>query len=142
VCRPLNPTLRNALGFLFLISMMASTSVACGDEPRGLVTIGMHRVFDRVMPAFEAASGKQFRIEYASTIEIAQRVMDGERVDFVVASRAGVDKLAGAQKVAADSQFDLGGSRIVVAVPRGRTPPDISNAEAVKNALLAAKTVS
>jgi molybdate transport system substrate-binding protein len=102
----------------------------------------MHRVFDRVMPAFEAASGKRFRIEYASTVEIAQRVTDGERADFVVASRAGVDKLIGAQKVAADSQLDLGGSRIVVAVLKGRRAPDISNAEAVKNALLAAKSVS
>jgi ABC-type molybdate transport system substrate-binding protein len=92
----------------------------------------MHRVFDRVMPAFEAASGRKFRIEYASTIEIAQRIIDGERTDFVVASRAGVDRLIGAQKVTADSQFDLGGSRIVVAVPKGRNAPDISNVERVK----------
>ena len=83
-------------------------STARADEPRGLVTIGMHRVFDRVMPAFEAASGKKFRIEYASTIEIAQRIIGGERADFVVASRAGVDRLIGAQKVTEDSQLDLG----------------------------------
>lgn len=46
------------------------------------------------------------------------------------------------QKVSQRDQFDLGGSRIVVAVPKGRTGPDISSVEAVKNALLAAKTVS
>jgi molybdate transport system substrate-binding protein len=102
----------------------------------------MQRVFDRVMPALQAASGRKFRIEYASTIEIAQRVTGGERADIVVASRSGVDKLMAAQKVAKDGQFDLGGSRIVVAVPKGRTAPDISNAEGVKNALLAAKIVS
>jgi molybdate transport system substrate-binding protein len=101
----------------------------------------MHRVFDRVMLAFEAASGRKFRIEYASTIEIAQRIIGGERADLVVASRAGVDRLIGAQKVTEDSQLDLGGSRIVVAVPKGRTAPEIS-IEGVKIALLAAKTVS
>ena len=133
---------RRVLLLFLLANSMTLISTARAEEPRGLVTIGMHRVFDRVMPAFEAASGRKFRIEYASTIEIAQRVMGGERADFVVASRAGIDKLIGVQKVAEDRQFDLGGSRIVVAVPKGRTAPDISNAEAVKDALLAAKTVS
>jgi molybdate transport system substrate-binding protein len=94
------------------------------------------------MPAFEATSGMRFRIEYASTIEIAQRVIGGESADFVVASRAGIDKLMGANKVREDGQFDLGGSQIVVAVPKGRAAPDISNVDGVKNALLAAKTVS
>jgi molybdate transport system substrate-binding protein len=121
---------------------MSSSATARADEPCALITIGMRRVFDRVMPAFEATSGRQFRIEYASTIEIAQRVIGGESADFVVASRAGIDKLMGADKVAEDGQFDLGGSVIVVAVPKGRTAPDISDVAAVKNALLAAKTVS
>ena len=143
MCRSRNAILRNALGLVLMIANSVSfNSRARADEPRGLVTIGMHRVFDRVMPAFEAASGRKFRIEYASTIEIAQRVIGGERADLVVASRVGVDRLIGAQKVTEDSQLDLGGSRIVVAVPKGRTAPDISNAEGVKNALLAAKAVS
>ena len=143
MCRSRNAILRNALGLVLMIANSVSFNFgARADEPRGLVTIGMHRVFDRVMPAFEAASGRKFRIEYASTIEIAQRIIGGERADLVVASRAGVDRLIGAQKVAEDSQFDLGGSRIVVAVPKGRTAPEISNVEGVKNALLAAKTVS
>jgi molybdate transport system substrate-binding protein len=102
----------------------------------------MHRVFDRVLPAFEAASGRRFRIEYASTIDIAQRVIGGEQADLIVASRAGVDRLIGAGKVMKDAQFDLGGSRIVMAVPKGRSLPDISSVEGVKNAFLAAKNVS
>jgi molybdate transport system substrate-binding protein len=135
--------MRNALGFLLMIAVfMSSGATARADEPCALITIGMRRVFDRVMPTFEATFGQKFRIEYSSTIEIAQRVIGGESADFVVASRAGIDKLIGAQKVAEDGQFDLGGSRIVLAVPRGRPAPDISNVEEVKNALLAAKTVS
>ena len=111
MCRSRNAILRNALGLVLMIANSVSfISTARADEPRGLVTIGMHRVFDRVMPAFEAASGSKFRIEYASTIEIAQRIIGGERADLVVASRAGVDRLIGAQKVTEDSQLDLGGS--------------------------------
>jgi molybdate transport system substrate-binding protein len=143
MCRPSNVTIRNAFGLLLTVAIfMSSSATARADEPHALITIGMRWVFDRVMPAFEATSGRKLRIEYASTIEIAQRVIGGESADFVVASRAGIDKLIGARKVAEDSEFNLGGSQIVVAVPKGRHAPDISNVEGVKNALLAAKTVS
>jgi ABC-type molybdate transport system substrate-binding protein len=141
--RPRKAIIRNAFGLLILIAnFMVPSSTARADEPYALVTIGMHRVFDRVMPAFEAASGRRFRIEYASTIEIAQRIIGGERADFVVASRAGIDRLISAQKVIEGNDFDLGGSAIVIAVPKGRRAPDISSVEGMKNALLAAKTVS
>lgn len=141
--RSRNAVLRSAIGLLLLIAnSMSFSSKARADEPRALVTIGMHRVFDKVLPAFEAASGRNFRIEYASTIEIAQRILGGERADLVVASRAGATRLVAAKKLTEDSLFDLGGSRIVVAVPHGRSRPDISNVEGVKNALLAAKAVS
>ena len=140
--RPSNATIRNAFGLVLMGMSMSSSATARADEPHAFITIGMRRVFDRVMPAFEATSGRKFRIEYVSTIEIAQRVTGGESADFVVASRAGIDKLIGAQKVVEDGQFDLGGSQIVLAVPKGRVAPDISNVEGVKNALLAAKIVS
>jgi molybdate transport system substrate-binding protein len=143
MCRPSKATIRNAFGLLFMVAIsMSSSATARADEPYALITIGMRRVFDRVMPAFEATSGQKFRIEYASTIEIAQRVIGGERADVVVTSRAGIDKLIGAHKVTEDGQFDLGGSVIVVAVPKGRAAPKISDVEGVKNALLSAKAVS
>lgn len=70
--------LRGALGCLTLAaSFMLFASFAHADDAHALVTIGMRRVFDKVLPAFEAASDRKFRVEYASTIDIAQRVKDG-----------------------------------------------------------------
>lgn len=135
--------LRSALTCLTLAaSFISFAPFAQADQAHALVTIGMRRVFDKVLPAFEAVSERRFRVEFASTIDIAHRVTQGEQADLLVASRAGVDKLIGAGKVMKDAQFDLGGSSIVVAVPKGRSRPDISSIEAVKNALLQAKTVS
>lgn len=137
-----NTICRNLLGIALLAISMSFSFNARADEPRALVTIGMRRVFERALPAFEAASGRSFRIEYASTIEIAQRILGGEHADLAVASRAGVTRLVAAKKLTEGSLFDLGGSRIVVAVPHGQARPDISDVEGVKNALLAAKAVS
>jgi molybdate transport system substrate-binding protein len=125
----------------FILAALA-LSQACADETRALVTIGMQRLFEDVRPAFETAYGEKLRVEYASTLDIAKRVAAGEIADFVITSRAGVDSLIKAGSVAADRHFALVGSSVAVAVPAGRPKPDISTIEAVKRALLAARTVS
>jgi molybdate transport system substrate-binding protein len=50
----------------------------------------------------------------------------GERADFFIASRAGLDALAKAGKVTPGQSVILGGSLITVAVPAGHPKPDIS----------------
>jgi ABC-type molybdate transport system substrate-binding protein len=64
---------------LFLIILVAAfaSSNALASEARGLVTIGMQRVFEHMKPNFETASGQKLDVEFASTPDIAKRVMDG-----------------------------------------------------------------
>jgi molybdate transport system substrate-binding protein len=127
--------------FLLLCAVFLP-SHAGADEARGLVTIGMRRLFDDVRPDFEAAYGQKLSVEFASTLDIAKRVQVGEITDFVITSRAGVDSLIKAGLVTASQHFALVGSSIAVAVPAGHPKPDISTVEALKRALLAARTVS
>jgi hypothetical protein len=49
-------------------------------------------------------------------------------------SRAGIEKLIAAQTVTQNDQFDLGGSRVVVAVPAGRSAPDVNSIARLKPA--------
>ena len=127
---------------LFPFIFAAASSQACAGDTRALVTIGMQRLFDDVRPAFEAAYDEKLRVEFASTLDIAKRVEAGETADFVITSRAGIDRLIKAGSVATDRHFALVGSSIAVAVPAGHPKPDISTVEALKRALLAARTVS
>jgi molybdate transport system substrate-binding protein len=112
------------------------------DEARGLITIGMQRVFEDVKPAFKAASKHKLNVEYASTSDIAKRVRDGELVDFVITSRAGVNALTEIGKVTTGNHFMLAGSPIAAAVPEGHPKPDISTVDALKHTLLAARAIS
>src|SRR5881275_1041627 len=61
---------------LFAVAGLSSWQ-ACADEARGLVTIGMQRVFEDVKPAYEAASGRKLNVEFASTQDIVRRVQEG-----------------------------------------------------------------
>lgn len=108
------------LALLASVLAMIFTSIpldARAQTAHGLVTIGMQRVFEDVLPAFEAATGQTIEVEFASIPDIAKRVESGERADFVIASRAGLDAITPAGKLAPGQSFILGGSLITVAVP-------------------------
>lgn len=134
-------------GTLVLISVLVVFAMALprradAQTARGLVTIGMQRVFEDIKPAFEAATGQRLEVEFASTPDIAKRVESGERADFVIASRAGLDAITKVGRLAPGQSVILGGSLITVAVPTGHARPDISTADRFKAAMLAARSIS
>jgi molybdate transport system substrate-binding protein len=127
---------------LFLLVFMSMAYDAQADQIRGLVTIGMQRVFEEVRPVFETASGRTLDAQFASTPDIAKRIQAGETADFIILSRTAADNLIESGMVPATNSFVLGGSSIAVAVPARRPKPDVSTAERLKSALLSANAVS
>lgn len=73
---------------------------------------------------------------------IPARLARHEDADVVILARSGVDKLARAGTVTADTVTDLGLSKIAVAVKTGAPIPNISTPDAVRNTLIHAKSVA
>jgi molybdate transport system substrate-binding protein len=80
--------------------------------------------------------------EAAGGVDVARRVRAGEAVDVVVLSSTAIDSLIAAGNLLPDSRIDLVKSGVSIAVRAGAAHPDVSSAEAVKRAVLAAKTLS
>jgi molybdate transport system substrate-binding protein len=95
-----------------------------------------------LVPAFEKASGHKVTTIWAGTEAITKRVSGGEVVDIVLIAAPNVDRLIAEGKLVAGSRTDVTKSGIGVAVRAGLPKPDISSGEAVKNAVLAAKSVA
>ena len=91
---------------------------------------------------FERATGHKLVSVFDSTGRIVKRIEGGETVDVVMINRGGIERLAMAGKVIADSVTDVGGSIAAVAVRKGAPIPDISSPEAFKRALLSAKSIA
>jgi molybdate transport system substrate-binding protein len=68
--------------------------------------------------------------------------MAGENFDVVVLAADAMAKLAAAGRVQADSQVDLVRSGVAVAVQAGAVQPDIGSEDAVRRAVLAARSIS
>jgi molybdate transport system substrate-binding protein len=106
-----------------------------------LTTPALTEVWQELGPKFEAA-GHKLTIVYASSGAVAKRVTEGETADLLVSTPAGIDGLIKAGKVTDGTNTSIASSGMGVAVLKGAPKPDISNPEAFKRALLAAKAVA
>jgi molybdate transport system substrate-binding protein len=100
-----------------------------------------------LMPAFERASGSTLTVVSGGSVagaaeSIPDRLQRGERADVVIMAAAGIDDLAKAGHLVAGSRVDLARSSIGVAVRAGAPKPDIGSVDALRRALLAAKSVA
>src|SRR5579885_594613 len=86
--------------------------------------------------------GRAVAAEAAGGVDVAKRIEAGEAADVVVLAASAIDKLIAAGKLVAGSRVDLVRSGVAIAVRAGAVKPDIGTEEAVKRAVLAAKSLS
>lgn len=73
---------------------------------------------------------------------IPSRLARGEAIDVVIVDETTLEELIHANRVRADSRVDLARSTIGIAVRAGAPKPDISTVAALRETLLAAKSVA
>jgi len=91
---------------------------------------------------FENATHRTVTTEAAGGVDVARRIAAGEDADVVVLSDTAIDKLIAEGKLFAGSRVDLVRSGVAIAVRDAAPRPDISTEEAVKQAVLAARSLS
>lgn len=92
--------------------------------------------------AFEQRSGAAVSIESVGGVDAANRVLADEPFDVVVLASDAIDKLIAAGSIDAASKVDMVRSGVAVAVRAGSHRPDIATEDAVKRAVLAARSIS
>lgn len=117
------------------------TKKAIPVEIKVLSSIATREAYLELVPQFERGSGHKVATTWAGTTAIMQRMAAGETYDLVIISSSELDELTRQGKIVSGSRVDLAKSGIGVAVRAGAPRPDISSSEALKRALLAAKTV-
>lgn len=98
-------------------------------------------VLSELVARHAQTSGQAVVLESIGGVDVARRVQAGEAVDVVVLAGPAIDKLIGEGKLQADSRVNLARSGIGIAVRAGAARPDIGSGEAVKAAVMAARTV-
>ncbi len=107
-----------------------------------LSTNAVRGALTALLPSFEKTSGHRVAIAYAATDAMMSRIRDGETADVLIATSTAIDELANRGSVIAASRIDIGSTGIGVAVRRGARKPDVSSVDALRRALLEAKSVA
>ena len=91
---------------------------------------------------FHERSAQPVAVESVGGVDAARRVQAGEAFDVVVLAANVIDQLTEAGKIVPGSRVDLIRSGVSIAVRSGAARPDISSEEAVKQAVLKARSLS
>jgi molybdate transport system substrate-binding protein len=110
-------------------------------EMKVFTSVALKSVLDELAPAFEKKTGNKLTIDYGLAADQKKRILDGERADLVILTRAMMEDLAKQNKLAEGGLVNVAGTPVALAVRAGAAKPDISTPDAFKQALLAAKSI-
>src|SRR5262245_19851192 len=138
-------TMRQTIRFLATVFALIASVLTTGANAAELKVLSagaMRAALQELAPAFEATSGHKLKIEFATAGVVEQRVAADEAIDVAILTKPRIDKLVGQAKIVGGTATTLARAQIGLAVKKGATKPDISSVEAVKKALLDAKSVA
>jgi len=120
--------------------LIAGTGLSQAAEVDALITTAMKAAVDELVPQFEQASGNRIRVSYGPSGAIARRFVAGEAADVIIIDSGALDDLIRQGKIV-PGRTDVARTGIGIAVRKGAARPDVSSPEALKRALLAARSV-
>jgi molybdate transport system substrate-binding protein len=127
---------------LVLAVVAAHGTFAYAAEIKVLSTNGVRSALVEMLPEFERATGHKVSIDYDTANILFGRIQSGESADLAILTRPTIDDLIKLGKVGKGGGKDLARSGVGVAVRAGLPKPDISSADALKRALLDAKSIA
>ena len=145
--KPLSVKFRILFASLATLLLLTVAEAADAAEIRVMISGGLTAAFNALVPEFERQTGNKVLAAYGPSMgttmnAIPVRLERGEPADVLIMVSSALGDLARKGKVAEDSRVDLVKSKIGVAVKAGAVRPDISLADAVRRALLSAKSVA
>ena len=117
-------------------------STAPQTEIKGISSMATRQVLAELVELYGRQCADRVAIESVGGVDAAKRVQAGEVLDVVILASDAIAKLAASGHVVPASQVDLVHSGVAVAVRAGAPVPDISSEDAVRRAVLAARSLS
>lgn len=104
-------------------------------------THALLEVLTALKAGFEREHGCRLVFKLDPSQAVRRRIENGETFDLAIITRAAIDALAAAGKIAPETCVTIGSTGLGVSVRKGAPKPDIGSVEAFKRALLDAKSV-
>jgi molybdate transport system substrate-binding protein len=132
---------------IIAITALLAVRAAFAADIKVMISSGFHGAYSELGPAFERSSGNHLITTRGPSMgdspeAIPARLARGEAADVVILDGGSTDELARRGLVRADSKVELARSLIGMVVRAGAGKPDIGSVDALRNTLLAAKSIA
>ena len=132
---------------IVVIAAVSAMHPASAADIHVMISSGFHGAYSELVPAFERATGNHVITTRGPSMgdspeAIPARLLRGESADVVILDGGAADELGKRGLVQADSKTELARSLIGMVVREGAQKPDISSVTALRDTLLAAKSIA
>jgi len=105
-------------------------------------TLALKGAMQRLAGQYQAMAATRIDADFAPTLGLLERLRQGETADVIILTKEGLDELVAEGAVTAESKVDLARSYVGLAVKAGDRHPEIATEPALRQALLAARSVA
>ena len=115
---------------------------AAAAEIRVVSSVGMKAVIEEAKPLFERVSGHKLIVVFGTAVPLKRQLEEGEAFDLAILTPPLIADLAEHGRVVPLSVIDVAMAGLGLAIRKGAAKPDISTPDALKRALLDAKSIA
>jgi molybdate transport system substrate-binding protein len=123
-------------------SILILGATADAADVKVMASAAIKEAYLELVPQFEKSTEHKVSTTWAGTVDMTKRLNAGEVFDLIIMAGPSIDEFIKQGKLVAGSRVDLAKSGVGVAVRAGAPKPDISSGDAVKRAMLAAKSIA
>jgi molybdate transport system substrate-binding protein len=124
------------------VCLMMPATVGHAVELKVFTSVALTQALNEISPIFEQKTGHKLAISYDLAAVQKKRILEGERADVIILTRAMMEDLARQNKLAHGDIVNIAGTPVAVAARASAPKPDISTVDAFKHTLLSAKSIS
>jgi molybdate transport system substrate-binding protein len=133
---------RSAIPFIAAVSLFGQSTSKQSAPIHVFASNGMKAVILDLQPQAERALARPLTIDFGSTTGLLAKIDAGEPFDVAILTSDAIANLAKENKLSAATRTDLSRCGVGFAVRAGAPRPDIGTPEAMKQALLKAKSIA
>ena len=109
---------------------------------RVLVSNGMKAAMEQLQPQCERAIGHPLAMQFHSTAAVKKQIEAGDQFDVTIITVEAIDGLTKEGKIAGETRANVARSELGIGIRAGAAKPDIHTAEALKQTLRDAKSIT
>jgi molybdate transport system substrate-binding protein len=122
--------------------LLPERSAAQQADLHVVATFGIQGAMEKILPEYKRASGQNVSIEYEESAVIQQQVASGKVFDLAILVPQVIEDLIKSGQIRAGTRTDIAKTSLGIGVRSGAPKRDIRTAEAVKETLLSARSIT